>query len=206
MRIVLKLEIYCFFFLSYGLLFSMPAEVKTNLQLCGTLYSQMIEEAGQAIPGTPTCLQVNRLDKGHSLDWLVLQQWYQWAGRKAFSSVYDSPTIADSQRCVYVEYRPLALRIQYLEQPGQSDRWQRVIECELAVTVRLADKQLAFSGIKSRHFEDTVAKQDVEAIEDAEIVRGQRPRQGLVARLFQPLVVTAATAAVIYTFYSFRSR
>jgi len=206
MRIVLKLEIYCFFFLSYGLLFSRPAEVKTNLQVCGTLYSQMIEEAGQTIPGTPTCLQVNRLDKAHSLDWLVLQQWYQWAGRKAFSSVYDSPAPTDSQRCVYVEYRPLAFRIQYFEQPGHSDRWQRLIECELAVTVRLTDNQIAFSGTKSRHFEDTIAKEDVEAIEDAEIVHGQQPRQGLVARLFQPLVVTAATAAVIYTFYSFRSR
>jgi hypothetical protein len=203
MRIVLKLEIYCFFFLSYSLVVSAHPELKTNGQVCGSLYGQMIEEA--AGKDSVSCLCVHRLDRSHPLDWLVLQQWYKWAGQNSISAVYEDSARTGSG-CLYAEYRPLVCRIEYRENQGDRGVWRRIIDCELAVAIRTANKKIVCAETKRRHFEDVIAKSDVDLIEDGEAVRGQRPRQGLAARLFQPVVISLATAAVIYTFYSFRSR
>jgi hypothetical protein len=206
MRIVLKLEIYCFFFLSYSLICSAQSDVKTNLQICASLYGQIIEETGRASRGSAECLCIRRLDQGHPLDWLVLQQWYQWARQNSISAVYEDSTCSDTLGCVYAEYRPLSRRILYREKHGDQGNWQRIIECELAITLRKANKEIVFADTKSRHYEDVIAKRDIHIIEDSEIVRGEQPKQGLAAKLFQPVVISLATAAVIYTFYSFRSR
>lgn len=205
MRIVLKLEIYYFFFLSYSLIFPAQPEVKTNLQVCASLYGQIIEEAAGAGQNPVSCLCVHRLDRSHPLDWLVLQQWYKWAGQKSMSAVYED-SLCTASGCMYAEYRPLSHKILYRERQGDQGHWQRIIECELAVTVRTANKEIIFAETKSRHYQDVIAKGDLIVIEDSNVVRGEQPKQGLAARLFQPVVISLATVAVIYTFYSFRSR
>jgi hypothetical protein len=207
---VLKLELYVFLFVSSSTMIRAQEPVRANLQIIQDQLAQMITESGKTLLSDSShSLVLHAQVPDHPLNGLVIKQLYQWAKTKGFASVYTDPVVRNQDRLYFmISFMPGQPRIQYQLVEGQRSKRTRQIVSQLDLVIQDPSLRIVLAETKKAAFQDIITIKEIQYIESPGLIftYGEKPKEGVLSVLFQPLLVTVATAGIIYSFYSFRSR
>lgn len=187
---------------------NLPAQ-PTNLEVFGNLLQEIIDEHFERPEFDQQTVFLLRHNQTTDLGRWLENGLASWALERGIKVYYRSADqgIAAEQNLYFVELFPAAYSVDYLPAQGEgNDLFDRSIKMQLLVRVIDSNNQIVIVDNALKIYKDSIPADKVDSVEKDlfDFTKADRPRS-LFQRLYGPVLVSAATAAIIYLFYSFRS-
>ena len=184
-------------------------ELETNLQRIEQAIAQIIQTALEQLQIDESAVLVIRAPKQRSgYDWLVERQIVRNAEKVGFKDVYQN-SAADGLKKYFIEYHPIDVKVRYSSEKSKDKKsLTRIVSAELFLQVTDADNKVLSSSVGQKTLRDRITKKVIQDIENPRypFTIGITDQGHSYRRYVEPFLITAVTAGVIYSFYSFRSK
>ena len=175
---------------------------KTNLEIIEQAYASIWQEFCASV-ALGDSSHVNVTSEGqHDYNWVIEKQLYQCLGEHHVENIYLNNQI---ESAFHVVYNPVLQKISY----GKIDKKRLERQIDIHLFARILDPQdkILIAETIARTTIDTILTKHVKNVEYAGLpfTVGEQKKTWL-ARLYEPMIVTAITGMVIFIFYSFRSQ
>lgn len=187
-----------------------------------TIISQLIQQAAahvlEQVKVDSECRVVLLVpETKHSADWLIEKEFVKVLSNQGISELYirvqGSKLERNNSQCGFaISYRPIVVSIDYNpkkdENSKQNDLLERVATIELYVQVLDEKEKLKFSDTIRKVNSDTIRKAQRLFVENEQYpyASGKQLRSSFFTQFIEPAVGIAVVGAIIYMFYSFRSK
>ncbi|NLP09607.1 hypothetical protein GX408_04325 [bacterium] len=180
------------------------------MQIIESQVADLLAQAGaDIVPDSGCGLIVDSAVPGHPLNAIVKKQVFHWATSAGFAAVYEGmPLQAHSVHHYTLTFMPVRVNVRYQSAAEDRALLQRMITTELLITILRPVRQVVRSENKQAFFQDLVAARNVAQLEtpELEFTRGEKPQQDKASSWLEPLLLAVVTGAIVYSFYSFRSK
>jgi len=186
---------------------SVWGQVPTNLDLLQGMVPRPVLEAVDSLSPTPVPIVIESQSSSEINNWLV-QQIRKELLAKNFSVLDKSDTsgvdltivIEDLQ--LFIMYRgidrDLLLRV---------SKYERSIETFLTFYIKNNRESILYTYSKRNEQKDVLSRSQLKEVESTffPFSQGQKIESGIMNKLIEPAIITAATVGAIYLFFSLRS-
>ena len=183
-------------------------QTKSNLQLLNELVVKPVVNALDSLPEAPPEVVISLKEKSEFADWAVKK--LQEAILKKRIRVFDTLTASDTD-WVIIDLEKMKINLSYRVKKRKwlvrPSRYMREIEGILSFSIRRHNGAVLYSGEREIHFQDVISATDLKTVENEmyPFSQGTKRESKFVKRFLEPVVITGATASVIYLFYTLRS-
>jgi len=186
---------------------SVWGQVPTNLDLLQGMVPRPVLEAVDSLSPTPVPIVIESQSSSEINNWLV-QQIRKELLAKNFSVLDKSDTsgvdltivIEDLQ--LFIMYRgidrDLLLRV---------SKYERSMETFLTFYIKNNRESILYTYSKRNEQKDVLSRSQLKEVESTffPFSQGQKIESGIMNKLIEPAIITAATVGAIYLFFSLRS-
>ena len=186
-------------------------EPETNLKLVKDVFYQIIDESLAGFNPVDSSALIYKPTKSLEYNWLIEHQIIEIAQQKGFITFYQyRKPLSDNTASVYdLTYEPVLLHVEYRPNKSlTSSNVERLITCELGIKCVDENSQVVASGIIEKSFSDIISSKDIKLVENSNyfFTIGEKNSKGMFGSLFEPIIISAITGGIIYSFYSYRSK
>lgn len=181
---------------------------QSNLQLLHDLFVKPVTAALDSLPEAPQKIVILRKDKSEFGNWVVnkLQEAILEKKIQVFDTLHTpAPDV------FIIDLEKLETEIGYRVKKRnwifRPVRYFRKIDGILAFSVRKQNGSVLYSREREVKFRDEISAADLKTVENRMYAfsQGTKTETKFVKRFLEPVIITGATAGVIYLFYTLRS-
>jgi len=183
-------------------------QTRSNMQLLNDLFVKPVVVALDSLSETPQKIVISGKDKSEFGKWVVNK--LQEAILKKRIRVFDTLQTAASDIYI-IDLGKMSVKLEYQVQKRnwmfRPSQYLRKIEGILSFSIRKESGSVVFSREREIHFRDKISATDLKTVENEmySFSQGTKQESKFVKRFLEPVVITGATAGVIYLFYILRS-
>jgi hypothetical protein len=203
------LVLFFFVLITYIKNYSKDQNKVTNLEKIETYYLELFSNIFDSLD----------LDDGHSLyiqkydndsnplHLFIQKQIIESARPAGFADFFSGYQKDNCDTCWTIICYPIEFKIDY-KKTARDNQYARKIHIETYCKIVSAIKKIKYAEINTIVLQDSVVIDQWTEIENSNLgfTTGKKPDKRFYEKLIQPILVTLATASVIYTFYSYRSK
>ena len=187
-----------------------------------TILSKLIQQAVNDVVEQINIDQVNRIillipESNHAADWLIEKGLIDVFNQKGISDIYIKPrgvpvNIDNTERAFIISYRPIKVSIAYSSKKNKESKNHDVLErtatIEIYIQVINKDEKLILSETVRKVNLDRIKKEQKSSVENAHypFTSGGSIESSFISQFIEPVVGICVSGAILYMFYTFRSK
>jgi len=187
-----------------------------------TIFSHLIQQTAlqvleQVKVDAECCAVILSPETMHAANWLIEKELIAALSQKGITECFiitigENPDF-DNINCSFtISYQPIAVSIDYKQSVDkilrQDDLIQRVAAIELYIRILDKNKELIYSDTIQKLHEDTIKKGRRTLVENVNysFTRGEPSNTSIFSKFIEPAIGIGVAGAILYIFYSFRSK
>ncbi len=201
---LIKNKFFCILVNLNLLLLCAFAAVNSNLDQIDRNYSTGLKNLFESLSVRADSQHVNiiNLDSSNVLNWFFEKTTVKVLTDIGFERIYQADSV--EQPMYHLHFRPVDCTVIY---KADSDSVIRRIKTSVYLKLMNPQKRILYSAVLSDTLSDVIAKSTIPDIEDDNLpfTKGSGISKNRFGYL-EPILISAFTAGIIYTFYSYRSQ
>ena len=179
----------------------------SNLDLLQGMISQPVIKALDSLTAIPVKIKIESKTNSDICRWMVQQLQKDLLARNFWLFTDSDSTRADLTLVIDDLQSSIVYRVVDRNLFFRSSRYQRAVELLLAFHYKNNQESILYTYSKSIKKIDVVRRSEIAQLENKfySFSQGQKIESSLWSKFIEPVIVTAATAGVVYLFFSLRS-